>query len=202
MQKESIHTPEPQSDPAQPKKRWHDVFTRIRTLEGDPHYVALGMAIGVFVGVTPTIPFHTVLAVAMALALRASKPAAAIGVWFANPITIPPLYIGCYKVGKLILGDTSSELTTVLTLMDTLESKIDFTDKLIALQQFLSHELQLAAAMLLGGMLLGIVPGVIAYFVTFRAFRAWRAKVAAEKDNAPTPEASSGNESPPKADGV
>jgi len=40
---------------------------KIKQLQGDPHHVALGMAIGVFVGVTPTIPFHTVIAVALAL---------------------------------------------------------------------------------------------------------------------------------------
>ena len=64
-------------------------LARIKELNGDPHYVALGMAIGVFVGVTPTIPFHTALALGLSFIFRGSKAAAAIGVWFSNPITIP-----------------------------------------------------------------------------------------------------------------
>ena len=70
-----------------------------KTLQGDPHYVAVGMAIGVFIGITPTIPLHTVIAVALAFVLRGSKPAAIIGVWFANPITIPLFYWASYEIG-------------------------------------------------------------------------------------------------------
>ena len=39
------------------------------------------LAIGVFIGITPTIPLHTILAVSLALLVRGSKLAAALGVW-------------------------------------------------------------------------------------------------------------------------
>jgi len=44
------------------KHHFRDFIERAKTLQGDPHYVAMGMAIGVFVSVTPTIPFHTIYA--------------------------------------------------------------------------------------------------------------------------------------------
>ena len=63
------------------KKKVELLLERIRQMNGDPHYVALGMAIGVFVAVTPTIPFHTVLAIGLSILLRGSKAAAILGVW-------------------------------------------------------------------------------------------------------------------------
>ncbi len=37
---------------------FREFFEHAKKLQGDPHYVAMGMAIGVFVAITPTIPFH------------------------------------------------------------------------------------------------------------------------------------------------
>ena len=40
--------------------------------------MAMGTAVGVFVAFTPTIPFHTILTIALAFVFRGSKPAALI----------------------------------------------------------------------------------------------------------------------------
>ena len=34
-------------------------WLKLRRLQGDPKKLAWGMALGVFIGVTPTLPFHT-----------------------------------------------------------------------------------------------------------------------------------------------
>ena len=83
---------------------WQEFQRQLRELRGRPHELSLGIAIGVFIGVTPTIPFHTILAVALAGLLRASKLAAALGVWVANPLTIPVLYYTSYQLGRRILA--------------------------------------------------------------------------------------------------
>ncbi|MCP4673286.1 MAG: DUF2062 domain-containing protein [Desulfobacula sp.] len=70
---------------------------KIKELHGEPRYVAFGMAIGVFVAITPTIPFYTVLAIALAVFLKASKPAAIIGACVSNPFTVVFLYFASYK---------------------------------------------------------------------------------------------------------
>ena len=88
------------------KERLKVFLIRIRDLQGNPQYVATGMAIGIFVAVTPTIPFHTALALALAFIFKGSKAAAVIGVWFSNPLTIPVLYYGSYKIGTLLLRDS------------------------------------------------------------------------------------------------
>ena len=88
------------------KSRVKEFIENAKTLQGEPGYIATGMAIGVFIGVTPTFPFHTVLALTLAFAFRGSKPAAVLGVWFGNPLTMPFFYLGSYKIGMLILGNS------------------------------------------------------------------------------------------------
>jgi uncharacterized protein (DUF2062 family) len=115
------------------------------------------MAIGVFVSITPTIPFHTVIAVALAFILRGSKPAAAIGVWFSNPITIPFFYVGSYNVGSFILGYSAP-----------------FDAKYETIPELMNLGTDITVALITGGVILGILPGIAAYFVTRRFFKAIR----------------------------
>ena len=133
------------------KERLRLFLIHIRDLQGDPHYVATGMAIGVFVAVTPTIPFHTVMALALAFIFNGSKAAAVIGVWFSNPLTIPVLYYGSYKIGILLLS-----------------GPVPYDIHFESISELFALGLDATLAMLIGGALLGIVPSVIAYCVTFR----------------------------------
>ncbi len=135
------------------REKIRQFITRFKQLNGDPHYVALGMAIGVFISVTPTIPFHTVIALALAFILRGSKAAAAIGVWFSNPITIPLFYKGSYDVGISILGNSAPFNIEYESILELLKLGTDIT-----------------IAMITGGVVLGILPGIAAYFITRRIF--------------------------------
>jgi len=135
------------------KEKIRQVIIRFKQLNGDPHYVALGMAIGVFISVTPTIPFHTVIALALAFILRGSKAAAAIGVWFSNPVTIPLFYKGSYDVGVSILGNSAPFSTEYESILELLKLGADVT-----------------IAMITGGVILGILPAIAAYFITRRIF--------------------------------
>jgi len=136
------------------KEKYKPFIVRFKALQGDPHYIAVGLGIGVFVALTPTIPFHTAIALAMAFAFKGSKPAAAIGVWVSNPATVPFFYWGSYKLGNLILGNSR---------------EIDLSEpSLISLMHMGSH---FTITAIVGGIILGIIPGLVAYFVTLRLFR-------------------------------
>jgi uncharacterized protein len=151
------------------KDRLKDLAIRIKKLQGDPRYVATGMAIGVFVGVTPTIPFHTLIAIALAFIFRGSKPAAAIGVWFANPITIPIFYIGSFKLGTLILN-----------------RPIPFDVKFESISALMTLGLDVTIAMIVGGAVLGILPAIVAYILTYRIVAAVREKARLRKQASET----------------
>jgi uncharacterized protein (DUF2062 family) len=130
---------------------WREFVRQFQQLRGRPRELSLGLAIGVFVGITPTIPLHTVLAVALAAALRGSKLAAALGVWVANPLTIPVFYYGSYRLGTFVLGMPELTLPTQYSVF--------------SLMKLGGH---VTVAMLHGGVLLGILPAVLAYFLTYR----------------------------------
>jgi uncharacterized protein (DUF2062 family) len=69
----------------------------------------------------------------------------------ANPLTIPIFYYGSYRLGSFALG--MSELT--------LPTKYS----VFSLMKLGGH---VTVAMLHGGVLLGILPAVLAYFLTYR----------------------------------
>ena len=140
--------------------RIRDFFSRIKKLRGNPHYVAMGMAIGVFVSITPTIPFHTALALALAFFLKGSKAAAAISVWVCNPVTAPFFYYGSYKTGVFVLG----------------ESIASFEAEYESIKEIFSMGMEAAAAMLVGGIIIAFIPGVAVYFITRKTMEAARSR--------------------------
>jgi uncharacterized protein (DUF2062 family) len=129
-------------------KYWID---RTRALNGEPRYVAVGMAAGIFVSATPTIPFQTFIAVTMAFILRGSKSAAAIGVWLSNPITLPVFYLASYKTGALLLGISNGTDFTGYTTADLLKLGVD-----------------ISLAAMTGGIVIGIILAIGAYFITHK----------------------------------
>jgi len=148
------------------KKHFCSLLEKIKRLQGNPHYIAMGMAIGVFVGVTPTIPFHTALAIVLAFVLRGSKPAAAIGVWIANPLTIPLFYYGGYKVGVGLFGGNRGDGPNIDLMIHLLESGIPLAEKLELIKGFLSHHFGVACMMLAGSVVLAVIPTIATYFIT------------------------------------
>lgn len=137
-----------------PRERFGQMLVRMRQLEGNPHYLALGMAVGIFVSITPIIPLQTVVAIALAFLVRGSKPAAVLGTWLSNPLTIPVVYYANYKLGCTLLG-----------YQKTLDS-IAFD----SFSQLMELGLEVTWAMIVGGVVIGLILGLVAYFVTFRVF--------------------------------
>lgn len=78
-------------------------FTKFKRLRGTPRGLAGGTAIGVFIGLTPTIPLHTVLIVFLAFMTRTSVLAGIIVSWLVcNPLTYLPIYYFSALIGNHI----------------------------------------------------------------------------------------------------
>ena len=60
----------------EPQRTIRYYYLKFIRLKGDPSSLARGVAVGTFIGITPTIPFHTVMTLALAFLLRGSKVAA------------------------------------------------------------------------------------------------------------------------------
>jgi len=72
----------------------------------DRRAVAGGVALGLFIAFTPTIPFQMLLAAAGALLLKVNLPAAVAGVWVTNPVTAVPVFLAARRLGVHMLHDT------------------------------------------------------------------------------------------------
>jgi uncharacterized protein (TIGR03546 family) len=87
------------------RDRINDFYSRFLSLNGKPEEIARAVTLGVFIGVTPTIPFHTALVMVSCLIFRQNITAAMLGATIiSNPLTIPFLYMAAYKLGVLVLG--------------------------------------------------------------------------------------------------
>ena len=78
----------------------------IRNFRSDNKDLALSVAVGVFVGFTPTVGFHTIILYLFSRVFKKSFLAAFIGSCFpaGTPWQIPLVYFLGYKFGVLMLG--------------------------------------------------------------------------------------------------
>lgn len=147
-------------------------FLRFKRLQGSSRSLALGSAIGTAVGITPTIPLHNVLILAFALLFRVNPIAGILaGTIISNPLTIPPQYYLCWKIGDYFLpGRLTWERIRELLELIQKEGLMDSLD--------LIHIMGLDAVMvmMLGGLVLAIPTGILTYIGVYRFFTQLRQK--------------------------
>ena len=132
-------------------KRFYRRFIKLR---GSPRQASLGMALGVFVGMTPFIGFHTALAVLLASLFKWSKIAAAVGVLITNPITAPMIYPLTYRLGAILTG--FSEPIQWSRLLEP-----------GAFIDLMKNSPMIIIDMLVGGIIVGIPLSIVIYFATY-----------------------------------
>lgn len=71
--------------------------------------VSAAFFIGIFVAFMPTLG-QMVIAAAAAIIFRSNLPVSVVLVWISNPITMAPIYYGCYRLGALIVGDPEVQI--------------------------------------------------------------------------------------------
>ncbi len=132
----------------------------------------MGTAIGIFIGITPTMPLHTVTIISLTLLFRASTIAALIAATaISNPLTFVPQYYLAWKVGDAILPGRLSweQLQGLLRVL----SNTGFIDGLKAISHLSGDAL---LVMLTGGFILALPLAIASYFLSFRFFYKMREK--------------------------
>jgi uncharacterized protein (DUF2062 family) len=144
---------------------------RVMRLAGSPHTVALGFAVGIAVAFTPFFGFHIIIALPIAWLLGGSLVAAALGTALANPLTIPFIWAGTYRLGRVFVGGPTRFAHGGDVPQNLAEKSLHAIWPVIK-------------PMLAGSIPLGLIAGVIAYFMVLgatRGFRAMRAERLAER---------------------
>lgn len=140
---------------------------RLKRLRGSPRSLAGGVAIGTFVGLTPTIPFHTVLILILCFSTRTSAVAAVITSWIVcNPLSLLPIYSGCAYIGNII---TPFQLN-----MEKVRILMDFPHTFSLWHAYFEKLMHLgyetAFVMLTGSVCLALPLSIIAYFASLSLF--------------------------------
>ena len=136
-------------------------FLKLLRLRGTPHSIAMGAAIGVFIGLTPTIPFHTITILAITLVTRTSVIAALItSVIVCNPLTYIAIYYFSLLLGNLVTPFTLNwdKLKGVLDVVlsdGSLETRV---------KPLLSVGYEATVVMMVGGTVLALPFAILTYY--------------------------------------
>ncbi|MGB0848981.1 MAG: DUF2062 domain-containing protein, partial [Thiolinea sp.] len=87
------------------------------------HNIAGACALGLFCMWIP-FPPQTVMAAIAAIFIRVNLPLSVALVYVTNPITIPPMFYGAYKLGAVILGEKVQAIEFSLS-VDWLQSTME-----------------------------------------------------------------------------
>jgi uncharacterized protein len=79
-------------------------------LDDPPERTALAFAIGTFIGFSPLLGLHTILAALVSVVWRLNKLAILTGSFLSNPWTIAPIVGASWAIGRLIIGSPPVEL--------------------------------------------------------------------------------------------
>lgn len=136
------------------------MFVRFVRLRGLPEEIAKGVALGIFIGMTPTFGFQMAIALFFAYLLKENRLAAILGVWITNPVTAPVIYSIEYEMGRILLSLPRASLPAEFTWGAYADLGWDIMFPLWV-----------------GGTLAGIILGALSYFVTLRMVpivKTWR----------------------------
>lgn len=142
-------------------------YYKLIRANGTPHEIALGVAIGLFAGVS--VPFgQIVLALVLAYFLKANKIFAFIFTFITNPYTSPVIYPSLCYLGSKILGINFTFEQIAASMKNALTS--------FSLSQLLVLGNSLLLSYLVGGVVVGLIVGFIGYFVSKKFLIAHRHK--------------------------
>ena len=139
-------------------RRAYERFIRIR---GDPKDICFGLALGIFLGISPIFGFQLILAVLIAALLKWNKIAAAMGTLISNPLTTPFIYPFAYFVGSSVMGTTT-------------KGHLVIPRDLATAGRMLEEAPQLLLEMTLGTVLIGLPLAILGYFLSYTALIRYR----------------------------
>jgi hypothetical protein len=167
------------------------VIYRILHVDDTPHRIAFGVAIGMFIALTPTVGFQMGLTVAVAALLRANKAVGVPLAWITNPVTIPPIYGFNYWLGAKMLGGRYD----LHQFKGFIAAAVKEGSLLERLHDLWNAMWTIFWPLWLGSVVVGLLLGAISYFavrfavVRYRRFRHEHHAAATSANNQPTAEA-------------
>jgi uncharacterized protein len=130
-----------------------------------PHAIALGAALALLVAFLPLVGIQTMFAIGLAALFRANKAVCIPVVWITNPITVGPIYWGCYVVGKMVVPTSWTGNDHGLTRLLEVAKTGSLFDAAFWRDLFLVLK-DAGIELWIGSIIIGMVAAVIGYFAT------------------------------------
>jgi len=132
--------------------------------------VSTAFFVGILVAFMPTLG-QMIIAAAAAIVLRCNLPVSVALVWISNPVTMPPIFYGSYKLGSLIVGTEAVHI-----------------DWSLGTEQVLHQLNQILVPLLVGCTVAGLFFATLGYFFVRLFWRlhvtfAWRARAKSRNQN-------------------
>ena len=82
---------------------YRKIITTVLHINDTPEAVALGVGLGIFIAMTPTVGLQMTLVLVIHTLFRANRLAGLVMVYISNPFTLVPIYWLDYMVGSVVL---------------------------------------------------------------------------------------------------
>lgn len=136
----------------------------ILKMDGNPHQIASGYSLGIFIGLMPLVGVKAIIAMAIASALKWNRLAAGIGVFNINPVTAPFFFGLNYLVGKQVTGCRQS-----------FQFPAEFSFRFFT--DLFQNGSEILITLAIGGVLLGIPFAFFAYHLAYFTIRNSRKRI-------------------------
>ena len=160
---------------------YRKLIVRLLELDDTPREIARGIAIGVFVAMTPTVGIQMLSIAFLCTLFRSNRIAGVAMAWISNPLTIVPIYWLDYVIGSMILRTPMIGKGEIAKLL-YLESTGLFGMFFEFLGNLGSFTFDLAGPMFLGGAILGVVCAIPSYYIFLPLFTKWKKALKKEKE--------------------
>ena len=157
---------------------------------GTAHQIALGVAIGFFIGWLPIVGIQMAVAVVVCTIFRANKVVPIFPIWLTNPVTIVPIYSFNYWVGWLVVGGPPlSDLAAVLRKMVAIPEAAPDVGRFEAWWAGIKHSFgellsmgwDMQLPLWLGCVIVGLALAIPSYYLSLRFVESFREAVVKKR---------------------
>lgn len=157
---------------------------------GTAHQIAMGVAIGFFVGWLPIVGIQMAVAVVVCAIFKANKVVPIFPIWLTNPVTIVPIYSFNYWIGWLIVGGPPlTDLADILRRMITPPQPTEDMGRFAVWWDGIKHSFHELVGMgwdmqlplWLGCVIVGLALAVPSYYISYKFVESFREAVAKKR---------------------
>jgi uncharacterized protein (DUF2062 family) len=148
------------------------LIKKLLYIEDTPERTALAYSIGVFLGFSPFLGFHTLLGIAVAFSFKLNRVAVLLGAWSNTPWWLIPYYMVATWMGMWLTGFNIHQSTFKELFQTGMEQGFigsDFWNRV-------TSQWSLLLSFLIGSSILAVFLGLIAYPLSLRWIKFYRLK--------------------------